>query len=59
MNIQALDAFDNADRMYEQYTKLAALSELSMLGDAVTTCQEIVASVSPVMRESYGNALLG
>ncbi len=54
-----LDALENAVLLYEQYAQLAALGELSMLGSSDSITNEIVASVSPVMRESYSNAIVG
>lgn len=58
MNDLVFEAFENADRLYAEYSKLACLGELTMLGHSATK-QEVVASVSPVMSENYKNGLLG
>lgn len=59
MTIQTFDALENAERMYSEYTKLSELSDLALLARNEEHKREIVASVSPVMCESYANALLG
>lgn len=57
MNVGSIDALLEADRLYGEYAKLAELGELACLGIASGT-SPIVASVSPVLCESYRNAIV-
>lgn len=57
MNAGQYDALLDADRLYAEYAKLAALGDLAFLGEAVSR-SPIVASVSPVLCESYRNAIV-
>jgi hypothetical protein len=52
------DAYADADKLYAEY---ARLSELGQLGQRAPDSNEgcIVASVSPVLLESYANAIVG
>jgi hypothetical protein len=58
MTAPMTNAFDDANALYDEYTKLSALGDLARLGDTRDN-REIIASVSPVMCENYANAIVG
>lgn len=58
MTGSAMNAFDDAEALYDQYAKLSALGDLALLGDTKDD-RVIIASVSPVMCENYANAIVG
>lgn len=52
------DALADADRLYQEYVKLAELGHLGSM-DPEPSDSAIVASVSPVLIESYANGIMG
>jgi hypothetical protein len=58
MGAELKDALADADRLYQEYVKLAELGQLGSM-DPEPSESVIVASVSPVLIQSYANGIVG
>lgn len=58
MSGESRDALVDADELYREYVKLTELGQLGAMEPEPTECA-IVSSVSPVLIESYANAIVG
>jgi hypothetical protein len=59
MNPMAMEAFDNAAKLYEQYARLAELNDLAQLGAVNAGQGNTVSAVTATLCENYSNAVVG